>query len=59
MGFRIGLAGLEGVDLSRGLGNTSGALPFSVVFDRSGALRHRKLVSVHPEDLERWRLSAG
>mgnify|MGYP001341670999 CR=1 FL=1 len=59
MGFRIGLAGLEGVDLSRGLGNTSGALPFSVVFDRSGALRHRKLGSVHPEDLERWRLSAG
>ena len=32
----VAFAGAEGIDLSRSLGNRSGALPFSVVFDSSG-----------------------
>ena len=57
--FPVGLAGLDGVDLARTLGNSSGALPFSVLFDAEGhAIRH-KLGALRPEDLEIWaRLSA-
>jgi thiol-disulfide isomerase/thioredoxin len=54
VGFPVGLAGLEGVSLTRSLGNPSGSLPFSVVFDRAGAIVARKLGLVHPADLERW-----
>lgn len=34
--FRIGLAGLDGAELSRTLGNAQGGLPFSVVFGTEG-----------------------
>ena len=54
MSFSIGLAGLEGVDLARSLGNASGALPFSVLFDIEGRAIARKLGALHPEDLEAW-----
>lgn len=52
--FPIGLAGLNGVDLSRNLGNPSGALPFSVAFDRQGKAISRKLGLLKPEDLAIW-----
>ena len=52
--FPVGLAGFEGVSLSRALGNSGGGLPFSVVFDGAGAARHRKLGAIAPEDLVRW-----
>ena len=52
--FPIGLAGLEGTDLSRQLGNTSGALPFTVAFDAQGRIRHRKLGATNREELNRW-----
>ena len=52
--FPIGIAGFEGVDLSRRLGNTGGALPFTVVFDRDGRRRHHKLGEVDLEELTRW-----
>lgn len=54
MGFPIGLAGLEGVDLSRRLGNASGALPFTILFDRTGVAVDRKLGAIHSEDLQGW-----
>jgi thiol-disulfide isomerase/thioredoxin len=54
MGFSIGLAGLNGIDLARSLGNASGALPFSVVFDRQGKAVRTKLGSVHDADLASW-----
>jgi thiol-disulfide isomerase/thioredoxin len=40
--FDVALAGFAGVELSRRLGNTSGGLPFTVIFDRRGrpAWRH-------------------
>ena len=53
--FPIGLAGLEGVSWSRRLGNSTGALPFTVVFDRKGAAFDRKLGAIAPEDLAAWR----
>ena len=42
LSFPTPLAGLAGVELSRSLGNLSGGLPFTVVFNRQGdvALRH-------------------
>ena len=54
--FPIGLAGLEGVGWSRRLGNTTGALPFTVVFDRKGVPFDRKLGVITPADLRLWRM---
>ena len=59
MGFPIGLAGLEGVGLSRTVGNTTGALPFTVLFDRGGGMIDRKLGAIHAEDLQSWMKRTG
>ena len=55
--FPVGLAGFEGVSLSRALGNTGGGLPFSVVLDAAGGVEDRKLGAIAPEDLARWAAS--
>ena len=52
--FPIGLAGFEGTDLSRRLGNEGGALPFTVVFDRSGRPVQRKLGETSFDQLAAW-----
>ena len=54
LSFPVGLAGLEGTDLGKALGNHQGGLPFSVLFDRQGRIADRKLGALHPPDLERW-----
>jgi thiol-disulfide isomerase/thioredoxin len=54
VGFAIGLAGLDGTELSRRLGNQSGALPFTVVFGKDGRALHRKLGEVTAAELEGW-----
>ena len=54
LGFAIGLVGFAGADLARELGNSAGALPFSVVFDRQGNIAHKKLGALKPEDLASW-----
>lgn len=54
MSFPIGLAGMEGAELSRTLGNASGSLPFTVVFAADGKILARKLGAVAPSDLEDW-----
>lgn len=54
LSFPVGMAGLAGTELSRTLGNATGALPFTVVMDRKGAVRHRKLGKVDNADLDRW-----
>jgi thiol-disulfide isomerase/thioredoxin len=59
VGFAIGLAGLEGVELSRTMGNAGGALPFTVVFDRAGHAVQRKLGVIQPDDLTRWATTIG
>ena len=50
----VGMAGLAGTELSRTLGNATGALPFTVVMDKNGLVRHRKLGKVDAADLDRW-----
>jgi len=57
--FPIGLAGAQGIELARQLGNISGALPYTAVFDRSGALVQRKLGVVKAADLQEWVAAAG
>lgn len=52
--FPIGLAGLDGTDLSRRLGNPAGSLPFSVVFDAQGRPGQRKLGQTSFDELARW-----
>jgi thiol-disulfide isomerase/thioredoxin len=54
VGYAIGLAGFEGSQLSRELGNDKGGLPFTVVFDRSGALVRRRLGQTHLAELTAW-----
>ena len=52
--FDVGLAGLQGIDLARTLGNTGGGLPFTIALDRHGGIIQRKLGSLQAEDLARW-----
>ena len=57
--FPIGLAGFNGVYLARSFGNTSGGLPFSVVFNRRGAAVFRKLGIVTEQELSDWVTQLG
>ena len=52
--YAIGLAGFEGSQWSRDLGNATGALPFTVVFDAQGQVRQRKLGEVSAAELAAW-----
>ena len=59
IGFAIGLVGFAGGDLAREFGNTSGSLPYTVVFGRDGQPKHRKLGALKAEDLASWVKSVG
>ncbi|MEY4562019.1 MAG: hypothetical protein RLZZ618_1296 [Pseudomonadota bacterium] len=52
--FPNGLAGMDGVELSRKLGNSQGGLPFTVVFDAKGVLVDKKMGALTSEDLSGW-----
>lgn len=52
--FPIAIAGADGLQLARGLGNAGGQLPFTAVFARDGSLHTHKLGVVESVDLERW-----
>ena len=52
--YTIGLAGFEGSQLSRELGNDKGGLPFTVVFDRAGVLVRRRLGQTSRAELTAW-----
>jgi thiol-disulfide isomerase/thioredoxin len=54
IGFPIGLAGLDGTELVRQLGNEAGGLPFTVAFDAAGRIVRRKLGETHYEELAGW-----
>jgi thiol-disulfide isomerase/thioredoxin len=56
--YAIGLAGFEGTELARSLGNDRGGLPFTAFFDRRGRLAHRKLGETNYAELAGW-VSAG
>jgi len=50
----VALAGPGGIELSRRLGNSVGALPFTVAFGANGEVRDRKLGRLDEAILERW-----
>ena len=50
----IGIAGLEGSELSRQLGNAQGSLPFTVLADAAGRLQQRRLGETNEVELSRW-----
>jgi thiol-disulfide isomerase/thioredoxin len=52
--FPIALAGFAGVELSRDLGNTSGGLPFTVIYDSRGRVARRHIGETHYEQLTVW-----
>ncbi|WP_274534896.1 TlpA family protein disulfide reductase [Rhodoferax antarcticus] len=54
LSFPVALAGMDGTEISRSLGNLSGGLPFTVVFSPAGAVVHRKIGRVSPDDLAAW-----
>jgi thiol-disulfide isomerase/thioredoxin len=51
--YPILVSGFGGADLARSLGNTAGALPFTVVIDANGAVRSTKLGQVVPGELSK------
>lgn len=53
------VAGATAVDLLRRLGNPAGALPFTVLIDRSGALVYRHLGALSGLDLDRLLTGSG
>lgn len=52
--FPVALAGIPGIEISRTLGNLSGALPFTVVLGSDGLVAYRKIGKVTPGDLRAW-----
>jgi thiol-disulfide isomerase/thioredoxin len=54
LSFSVALAGFPGIEISRSLGNLSGALPFTVVFDSTGQVAHRKMGKLTADDLRLW-----
>ena len=57
--FPIGMAGLQGTELGKALGNATGGLPFTVVIGPDGLIRQRKMGQVTPADLDRWKTAAS
>lgn len=55
----VALAGIDGLEWQRAMGNTAGALPFSVVLDAHGHVRQRRLGESHYDELVQWALEAG
>jgi thiol-disulfide isomerase/thioredoxin len=54
LSFSVALAGFPGIEVSRSLGNLTGALPFTVVFGSQGAVLHRKMGKLTSVDLGLW-----
>jgi thiol-disulfide isomerase/thioredoxin len=52
--YKIGLAGLNGTELGKILGNDVGGLPFTVVLSADGQLILRKLGKLTPDDIKKW-----
>jgi thiol-disulfide isomerase/thioredoxin len=51
VGYPVLIAGASAIDLMRRLGNRSGGLPYTVVLDAAGRVRHRRLGAYSPEEL--------
>jgi len=59
VGFSIGLAGMEGTELTMNLGNTQGALPFTAIFGADGRIVRRKLGETSYAELAAWAEALG
>ena len=58
LSFPVALAGLQGTEMSKSLGNQAGGLPFSVLFSAKGEVIERKLGQLHADDLKNWAAKA-
>ena len=54
LAYPIALAGLQGTEFSKILGNESAALPFTLVLDRDGAVFQRKLGRLSADEIKNW-----
>jgi thiol-disulfide isomerase/thioredoxin len=54
LGFPIGMAGLDGTELSKSLGNAAGGLPFTVFFKANGDIWRQKIGQITQDDLAQW-----
>ena len=54
LSFAVALAGFPGIEVSKSLGNITGALPFTVVFGAAGNVLHRKMGKLTGADLGTW-----
>ncbi len=54
LSFPVAMAGFNGTELSKSLGNLSGGLPFTAVFGASGTVLHLKSGRVTAEELAQW-----
>jgi thiol-disulfide isomerase/thioredoxin len=52
--FVVALAGMEGAELGRSLGNSAGGLPFSVLIASDGSVAQRKMGRLSADDLAAW-----
>lgn len=52
--FPIAIAGFAGTELGKALGNTAGALPFTVALNAAGEITHRKLGETSYDELLEW-----
>ena len=52
--FPVGLAGFNGTELGKTLGNAQSVLPFSVFFDAKGRLLTQKTGKLEQSDLNAW-----
>jgi thiol-disulfide isomerase/thioredoxin len=50
----VAMAGVDGLEWQRMMGNTSGGLPFSLLLDAQGRARQRRLGESTFDDLVRW-----
>jgi len=52
--YPIGLAGLDGTELVKQMGNSAGGLPFTVVVNGDGSVAARKMGKLESSDLQAW-----
>ena len=50
--YPIVIGGMEGSQIGKSLGNTQGALPFTVIIDSKGQIIYRKLGKIDPDELK-------
>jgi thiol-disulfide isomerase/thioredoxin len=54
LSFPVGLAGFNGTELGKTLGNSQSVLPFSAIFDAKGSLLAKKAGKLDQSDLDEW-----